>query len=617
MFIREVHTKAPKTGKVYTAHRLVASRKTDKGPRQHVVMMLADFTLPREKWAELAQLLECKLAGQEMMFAVHDPEVARAADAAMKNYRFVQTRQKEFDDRKNNADLKNIDINSLGHTLRRSLGPELVALSFWNRLEFDKHLRVCGLSMREASLAKAVILGRLIHPGSELDFWNWMRKQSSLPELIDDDLEDIGKNPVYRIADILLQHKDALEKNLYLKQRELLGKASTVFLYDLTNTYFEGRCANNPLALHGVSKEKRSDCRLVTLALVVDGDAIPVFSKVYEGSQSEPETLEDILQEVAPKDNPAFAVRPTIIMDRGIATKENLQKIRDRNLPYAVIERRDQTQDFVDEFHHAKENFETMEGASSQRVLIKKIVPDESGPALLLCLSEARREKERAINSLHQNRFDEELAKIRATVAKKKTPVDKIERRIGRLTAKFSSIAKHFSLRAILEKDGSVKEVVCKELDSGKTRNDTHGCYVIETSHRDMPAVDIWHLYMTLTRVEGAFRALKSDLGFRPVFHQLELRTKGHLFISVLAYHLLATIESQMKTRGLTQRWSTLREELANYSRATMVYCDSDDQIWHRRTSAIPEPHHKEIFDLLEIKDPLIPKTAIVGKRSR
>jgi len=619
MFIREVHTKVAKTGKVYTAHRLVASRMTDKGPRQHVVMSLPQLSLAREKWTELAQVLECRLAGQERSFSVSDQEVLIAADEAMQNYRFVQTRQKEFDERKNGADYKNIDINSLGHTKHRSLGPELIALAFWERLEFDKYFRECKLSPREILLAKAVILGRLIHPGSELDLWEWLTQHSSLPELIDDSLEGIGKDPIYRIADILFSHKEALEKSLYLRQRELKGRAATVFLYDLTNTYFEGVCAKNALAKHGVSKEKRADCRLVTMALVVDEAGLPVFSRIYGGSQSEPETLDEILQNVSPKenDNSLFAIRPTIIMDRGIATKENLKNICERGWPYAIIERRNRTKEFEEEFVRAAQSFISVkEDICGERVLIKKLLPEKSGPALLLCLSEARREKEKAIDALLQGRFDKEVEKIRTAISSTTRARISIERRVGRLMEKFPSIAKHYEIRTVV-KEGVLQDLVCEEKTSGLHRSAVQGCYVIETSHLDMPAEEIWHLYMTLTRVEGAFRALKSDLGLRPVYHQLESRTKGHLFLSVLAYHILAAIESHLRDRGDHRRWSSLKKELASFQRATIVYSDSEDQLWHRRTSAIPEPKHKDIFNLLEIKDPLSAKIAIVAKRIR
>lgn len=619
MFIRDVQTRAPKTGKVYTAYRLVASRSTEKGPRQHTVMSLPGLTLPREKWPQLAHVLENRLAGQELCFAIPDPEVMKAADEAMHNYRFVQSRQKEFDTRKDGEDLQTLDVNSMGHGTSRSLGPELVACAVWDRLGFDRLLRDCGLSDREMHLAKAIILARVIHPDSELETWRWLRDNSSLPELIDEgDLADIGKDPLYRIADILLEHKAAIERALYERQRELQGRPARVFLYDLTNTYFEGRCAGNPLAKRGDSKEKRSKCPLVSLALVVDEDGLPVFSQVYGGNQAESKTLPEILDTVAPKDRPMFAVAPTIIMDRGIATKANLQLIRERELPYAIIERRDRTEDFLEEFRQTGQGFEVLLDSAGQRVLVKKVLPeDKSAPAVLLCLSEARREKERAIGALLGSRFDKAVGKLQAAVAKGSITIETVERRIGRIQQRYPSVAGHFTLRVIKGKDGVASAVQCEPKASGVDKADSHGCYVIETSHRDMPATEIWHLYMTLTRVEGAFRALKSDLGLRPVYHQGPERTRGHLFISVLAYHILAAIEAELQAKGDTRRWSTIRKVLDSYRRATLVYCDSEDQIWHHRSSAIPEAHHKAIFNRLGIRDFLETKRAVVGKRVR
>jgi transposase len=141
------------------------------------------------------------------------------------------------------------------------------------------------------------------------------------------------------------------------------------------------------------------------------------------------------------------------------------------------------------------------------------------------------------------------------------------------------------------------------------------GCYVIETTHINLTAKEIWKLYMTLTRIEGAFRAMKSELGFRPVHHHNAERTKGHLFISVLAYHLLNVIETEMKKDGDHRHWSTLRTELSTHQRSTIVMTAENRNVYHIRLSGTPESEHKKIYNSLGFKDPLkkINKLAKLG----
>ena len=130
-----------------------------------------------------------------------------------------------------------------------------------------------------------------------------------------------------------------------------------------------------------------------------------------------------------------------------------------------------------------------------------------------------------------------------------------------------------------------------------------------------MPAKEVWRLYTTLTKIEAAFRALKTDLGVRPVYHQLADRTKGHLFISVLAYHLLVSIEYQLREQGDHRNWSTIKEQLSTHQRTTVLITDEYDQIHHIRVSGTMEKSHKEIYKLVGVKDPLKRKPEMIEKR--
>ena len=430
-------------------------------------------------------------------------------------------------------------------------------------------------------------------------------------------MSEMGKTALYEIGDTLLIHKKWLEKELRKQEEVLFPQEHALFLYDLTNTYFEGGASKNTSAKRGHSKEKRSDCPLVTLALVVDYRGFPIFSQIYKGNQSEAETLEEILKRLYVEDETLFKeTLPTIVMDRGIATKKNIELLKEKHYPYIVVERRATEKDYAQEFTLAKDTFEKMEDDSkegSSTVYVKKIMMEDA--CRVLCWSEGREQKERAMDTLKEKRFLEDLERLKASVSKKGILLaTKVAERVGRIKERYPSMAKYYDIA--LELDKEQKKVVSLswvKLPSREKRATLTGCYVMETSHRDLGAQEIWRLYTTLVKVEEAFRDLKTDLGFRPVHHQLAERTEAHLFISVLAYHLLILIERELRNSGDHRRWSTIKDVLSTHQRITVIMTDDNDQIHHIRSSGVPESEHKEIYRLLNIKDPLKRKTITDG----
>ena len=349
MYIREYVTYNKKTDTRYVTHRLVEAVQTEKGPRQRIVMHLGTLSLPKSEWRKLAKILESRLAGQPSLFEEEYPAIAEAADKALEHFRFIQSERREHAARKENRHLVQVDLQSIGTGYSRSLGPELVASAFWDRLGFDKILASSGFSPKELSLAKAVVIARLLAPDSDYGTWRWFCQRTALTEMLPIDLTSVGKDAFYEIADDLYAHKKHLEKGLRDSTVNLFSINTTLFLFDLTNTYFEGSCLKNGLAERGKSKEKRSDCPLVTLALVVDQLGFPVFSQIYSGNQSEPKTLAAILDELYQEGESLFKpALPTIVMDRGIATRDNIDLLKAREYPYIVIERRPVEKDYIE-----------------------------------------------------------------------------------------------------------------------------------------------------------------------------------------------------------------------------------------------------------------------------
>lgn len=563
-------------------------------------MNLGNIDLPVSEFRRLAFALEEKLSGQESLL-LKDEKIAQAVASAMRNYQFYKIRAKQEQNRSN---FLTIDLEKVATTQCRSLGPEIVANNAWNTLSYDAILKGAGLNKKDMALAKAVILSRLISPSSELASLDFIKERSSLPEIINTDLLVLKKDPIYEIADTLLCHKDKIEKALRQKEESLFKNPSTLYLYDLTNTYFEGACKGNSIAKRAKSKEKRNDCPLVSLALLVDSLGYPLFSQVYEGNKSEPLTLSDILDRLeADCKKTLFSISPTIAMDRGIATKENIALLRQRGYEYIVVERRCAEEDYLQEFSQAIDTFEVVEKKDTTIYIKKKVTGDT---AELLVLSKSRKEKEQAMDKLKEERFLYDMDTLKKSIAKGSVSLSaKVQVRIGRILQKYPSVSKYYDIATVEGGSKKVTGLNITKKETRETRNVLTGCYVIKTTHKDMDGLKILESYLMLTRVEDAFKSLKTDLGMRPVYHHKADRTKAHLFISVLAYHLLNTIELKLSEKGCASKWSSVRKNLSTHMRTTVIMSDKDGGIHHIRVSSAPEEIHRKIYDLLEVGDPL------------
>jgi hypothetical protein len=283
MFIRRTTIKSRENGEPYYTYRLVESVRTGTSVRQHTVLNLGrQFEVPRGQWGPLAQRIEALVQGQLDLIADGlDP----AWEALAQQYaaRIVSRRGTATPttvQRNEESDYQRVDLDRVDIIRPRSVGAEHVALEALRRLSLDVKLAQLGFNRHQLSAAIGVIVGRMVRPGSELATHQWLQQRSGLGELIDDDFAALDLNRFYRVSDQLLAHRATLEAFLYQQECDLFSLTETITLYDLTNTFFEGTASANPKAKRGHSKEKRSDCPLVTLALVLDGSGFPKRSEV-------------------------------------------------------------------------------------------------------------------------------------------------------------------------------------------------------------------------------------------------------------------------------------------------------------------------------------------------
>ncbi len=597
MYIRQTKTSASASGDPYYTYRLVSSERIGSKVRQRTLLNLGGaFSVPREMWPKLCARIEEILSGQ-LSLRPEDEEIDQVAQRYAAQLLASRPHARQGGE-ETSGDFHEVDVNSLELIRPRSVGIEHIGLASLKWLELPGVLKALGFNSVESAVAIGSIIARMAEPGSEMATWHWLRERSGLGELIDFDYESISPMRLYRTSDLLVKHRAEIEKALFANIRNLFSLTATVTLYDLTNTYFEGETAHNPKARKGHSKEKRADCPLVTLGLVLDGSGFVRSSRMFEGNIFEAQTLESMLKELeAPGD-------AMVIMDRGIATQANVDWLVDHKYRYIVMSR-----ERIRRFDDAQAV--SLSSASGQSIRIQRVQDEEGREIRLYCQSERRMEKEEAMTALLAKRFEEGLQKIADGLTKPRGTKDrdKILQRIGRLKERCRGIGESYLIELSADATGEKSEAAGQKvvgLSWQKTPADgsriTHpGVYCLRTNQLDWDEAKLWRTYTMLTDLEAVFRSLKSELGLRPVYHQKEKRTEGHLFITVLAYQAIQAIRRKLKNRGINQSWLSLRKTFSGQQRVTAIFKRRDGHTLNVRKSTTAELHLKELYDVLGV----------------
>jgi len=614
MYIKRVSKSNRMSKRVYKYLHLVENVRTENGPRQRLILNLGAIDLPPEHYKDLANCIEAMLTGQQQMFS-SDPHIHKLARKAADKIRTKQAVEQSVEKSHVAAPTyEQVDVASMEAGQVRSLGPEYVCHCLWDQLGLRERLVSEGVPESVLPLMEALVIGRLVSPGSELHTWNWAEYRSALYELTGRALR-ASLNSMYRAGDRLFDCKDALESHLAERERDLFDLPERICLFDLTNTYFEGQAAANPKANRGHSKEKRSDCKLLTLALVVDEGGFAKYSRLYPGNQAECHTLQQIIESLVAL-RPNLARDRTVIIDAGIATEENIAFLKANGFHYIVIQRgkADFTPDDTQSMQVIRHTHQyTLE-------VTRHLLENE---ALLLCRSTGRMGKDHGIRTRQENLFLERLQYYQDGLGKKGHTklYPKVLEMIGRLREKYPRASKLYEIEVIAEetpgKKVKAKAIVWKKRAQYDTQCQLEGCYVLRTDHRSWTDQEIWETYVMLTRVERAFRSLKSALGLRPNFHQIELRADTHMFISVLAYHILHAIEHKLRLCGDHRSWATIRDILSTHQRLTVEYNVKEQhkiQRFHLRLCSNPEPEHRQIYHLLGFKEVPLPRITMTLK---
>jgi len=590
-------------GKTYFNYVLVESLSTPKGPRQKTVCSLGSLEpAPRQQWLALAQRIEGALIGQLPL----PPGDARAsAIAGQVRARPARSRTPRAQPT-TAAQLIAIDPARVAVEQAREAGPVHVGHQMWRELGLEQILARAGLSPRACVLSEAMVLNRLVAPRSEHAMPDWIRR-CALEEILQSDFSALSEAALYRNLDKLHPCRERIETALAHREQTLFNLDDTLLLYDLTSTYFEGLAARNPQAQRGYSRDQRPDCKQVVVGLVLNGDGFPKAHEIFAGNRSDWTTLDEMLSALERR----TGKRPgtTVVVDRGLADAQSLQRIKARGHHYLVAARQPERDLWLAEFDAAEGFVEVIRPPSPRnpaqvksQVMVKRT--ELGDQVYALCLSENRQDKDRAIRQKHERRLLKDLERLGTRVSKGQLKQrDLIHQAIGRLRERYPRVARYYRIQY----DPEQAQLVWQEDSASKARAEQlDGAYLLKTDRRDLSAEEIWRIYTLLSRVEAAFRTLKSPLVERPIFHQLEHRTQTHIFVCVLAYHLLVCIEKRFLDRGIHTSWWTLRQQLSTHQIVTVVLPTTSGATLKIRQATNPEPIHHQIYSTLGISPEVI-----------
>jgi transposase len=599
MYIRK-STRSYK-GRTYTNYVLVESVQTAKGPRQNAICSLGDLSpRPREEWLKLACKIEDALVGQGDLLDADDGEVADIV-------RRVRARRAKDDGgkvepppssqpRATSGALIKVDPSRVATERHREAGPVHVGHQFWQRLELDRILRDCGLSATMQRFACAMALNRLIAPCSEHAMPDWIRR-TALADILGVDFDGLAEDPLYVVLDKLHPHRAVIEAALVARERSLFDLDATIYLYDLTSTYFEGQCVRNAKAKRGYSRDHRCDCKQLVVGLVVSREGFPITHEVFAGNTQDRKTLATMLDRLS--ERAGLKEGATVVVDRGMAFDDNIAEITNRKLHYVVASRQPERDRWLADFEDTdgftpvlRESSPLNPAQKKTTIEVKTRVDGEQ--TYVLCRSQQRIAKDRAIRTKQEARLRADLDKLEKRIAEKKlVKAEKVDQAIGRLKERYPRVARYFDLSydpltaTFAAQFNADKYAKAERLD---------GCYLIKTDRNDLSGNELWRIYNLLTRAENAFRDMKSPLAERPIFHHTEQRTEAHIFLCVLAYHLLIAIEKTLLDQAIHTSWPTVRDILSSHHVCTVVLPTNDGSALRIRKAATPEPDVHDLY---------------------
>lgn len=632
----------PTTNQPGWYYRLVESYRNSDGRVCHRTMLNLGFLegLSPEQMNLIGKILTARAENQGNQlfeFPVSDDPVVtqyvEAYYARLVSEKRIDAAPARTKVSRSGKDWQTIDVNSIKNKDVREVGAEWLCFQAIRQLGLGTFLSDQGWEEDQVQLAITHIISRAVYPASELKTSSWIKENSAVCELTGYDIDKITKDKLYGISQKLYQVKQEVEQYLSLRTNELFDIEDKIILYDLTNTYFEGSMRGSKLARFGRSKEKRTDAKLVVLALVINAEGFIKYSDIFQGNISDTAKLGKIIDHLRERTS-LSAHKAIVVIDAGIASEGNLKLIKEKGYEYICVTR----SSMKDYSVVAADAVVTVRDNKQQKIELCQVRKKGHTDYFLKIESHSKELKERSMNEQFQQRFEEGMQKIADSLTKKGgiKQADKVHERIGRLKQKFPSIARYYDIELeVAPKPEPAKKGKGKKAREQKKENEIEnkiaisikwwvkegieinvrsGVYFLQTSIQDTEKV-LWDGYNTIREIEATFRVLKTDLDLRPIYHKKDDTTMAHLNLGLLAYWLVNTIRHQLKKEGIKSQWKEIVRTMNTQKAVTTTAQNNHDEIIHIRRCTEPNEKVKRIYDILKYKsEPYKKKKSVVHK---
>ena len=497
-----------------------------------------------------------------------------------------------------------VDVNTVKHTDARDVGAEWICLQTIRELEIDRFLERQGWNEIQINTTLAHLITRTVYTPSELKSIRIMNENSAVCELVSGNQEwHPGYHDIYKVAPNLYGLKDKLEPHLCRKTDDLFNLTNRIVLFDLTNFYFEGRKERSAKAQYGRSKEKRNDCKLLVMALCVNAEGFIRYSSILAGNTADPDSLPDMIDTLSQKTRtPSDPERKVLVcLDAGIATEDNLRKIKENGYNYLCVSRTRLT------------DYEISEGCQSVKVLdtrkqeitLRQVKHEADGDYYLEINSPAKAVKESSMNRQWRERFEQELTKARDALGRKggKKTYEKVIERVGRAIQKYPSIAKYYVID-YLRDENNPKNMADIQWRIAVPENVDRqsGIYFLRTNVESLDEKSTWDYYNLIREIECTNRQLKTDLNLRPIYHKKDDCSDAHLFLGLLSYWIVNAIRYKLKQTGENCFWTEIVRRMSTQKAITTEGVNALGEKVSLRLCSEPSKAAEDIYERLKYR---------------
>jgi hypothetical protein len=494
-----------------------------------------------------------------------------------------------------------VKVDTIKHKEAREIGTEWICVNTWNQLKLTELFEELGWPREKIQLAMTQVISRAVYPGSELSTSKWIKDNSAVCDITGYNIDKITKDKLYQSALDLYKHKETIEKHLSTKTNELFDLQDRIMLYDLTNTYFEGSKRNSQLAKYGRSKEKRSDAKLVVLAMVINIEGFIKYSAIHEGNYADTSDINTLLEKLSVNTSTA---KPIVVMDAGIATEKNLDTLTQKGYKYVVVSRTK-----IKNYQPVQQGKETYLLTKSKKVIRLTVVQSEKyTDSFLKVESAAKGIKEQGIKNRLEQGYEEKLHLIKQSLAKPRgvKKVANVQQRIGRAKQKYPSVHHLYNIHLDIDTTTqTVKNLYWqKDIVKAQEANNKLGIYFLRTNLDSPDEALEWMIYNTIREIESTFRVLKTDLDLRPIYHKNDAASMAHLHLGLLAYWLVNTIRHQLKQSGINDDWKEIKRKASTQKSVLTAAQNSYDTIIQIKRCTEPSDDLKKIHDALKNQKP-------------